>query len=95
MVAKSTKGSTHADKQSIGFRLRPSVFDVAGDRVTNLLSQRKQRLTPPLPGDANPGLLPVEIAQTKLNDISRPKPQACKQEQNRAISPSNLGSRIT
>ena len=93
--SESAKGRARPDKQCIDVGLRTGVFDIAGDRIANLLSQRHQCLTACLSRNADPGFLPVEIAQPKLHDIARTKAQAGEQEENGTIPPADRRGRIT
>src|SRR5215470_17343693 len=71
--SESTKGSAGADKRGIRVGLRPGISEVRGNRITNLLGQRQPRLASSLSRNRNPGLLPVQIAHAKLDDIPGPK----------------------
>jgi hypothetical protein len=53
------------------------------------LGQRQSCLTTALSGYLYNSFFPIDIGQAKLDNISRPKSQASKEKQNRAISPAD------
>ena len=64
-------------------------------RVTDLLGQRQTGLKASLSTYPDRGFFPIDIVETKLDDISRPKPHTGQEEEYRAISFANRGAGIT
>jgi hypothetical protein len=95
MGREGAKRSTGADKQYIGISWRPTVLQVFYYRISDLLGQRKSSLTTPFPRYVNPGAFPIDIAQTKLEDISCPQSQTREEKQNRSIPPADGRVQIT
>src|ERR1700722_3687297 len=85
--SKGTTRSARPNEQCIGVSLRTTVRDVSDDCLTNFLSQWQQRLPVALSCNADSRLAPVEIIQTKLNNVTSPKAQAGKQEKNPTAPP--------
>ena len=86
---EGTKRCTATDEQHIGVGTWPSFLEVGDNRVTNLLGQRQSRVTTALTTNMNPGALPIDVTQSELNDIARPKAKAGQQQQDRPIPPFN------
>src|ERR1700733_15259504 len=80
VARKGTKRSARPNEKCIGVSLRTTVRDVSDDCLTNFLSQWQQRLPVALSCNADSRLVPVEIIQTKLNNVTSSKAQAGKQE---------------
>lgn len=94
MRTEGAKGRSAADKERIGSGSRSAVLQVRYQRLTNLLGQRELRLTAAFSRDLNRRTFPVNVAQTKRNDIPRAKPQTGQKKQNRPIPLTNRRDRI-
>src|SRR6516225_3953674 len=77
------------DKQRISVGSWPTFLQVGHNRVTDFLGQRQSRVTTALTTNMNPGALPIDVTQSELNDIARPKAKAGQQQQDRPIPPFN------
>jgi hypothetical protein len=89
MGSEGAKRRARADKQYICVGLRPTVLQVAHYRMANLLGQRQPSLATSFSRYLNMGFFPIDITQTKLNDISGPKSQAGQEKENRTIPPAH------
>lgn len=89
-----TKRRSAPNKHMVACARRPTLLKVSSDRIAHFLRQRQSRLTPPLPGNVNPGLLPIDIAQLKVLDISGAESHSCKQKKDRAIPSSHRCSLV-
>ena len=77
---EGAKGSARANKQHIGVGLRPAVLQVGHQRPSNFLGQRQPNLATSFARYLNRGAFPIDINQTKLDDIARPKSHACEEK---------------
>jgi hypothetical protein len=84
--AEGMKGRAATDKNSVGFCPRAAMFEIFRQRAPYLVSQRQASMTASLSMDVNPRVLPVDVAQSELNDVAGPKPKPCKKKQNRTIT---------
>jgi hypothetical protein len=85
VAREGPKRSARSDEQGVRVGLWATVPDIGNDRIANLLSQWQRCLTTALPCNADAGLLPVDVTQTKSEDVARAKTHACEQEENRTV----------
>lgn len=78
MGGESAKRSARADKQNIGAGSRPALLQIGHYRMSNLLGQRQPSLVTSFSRYVDFCSFPIDITQTKRNDITCPKSQARK-----------------
>jgi hypothetical protein len=71
------------------------MFEILHQHAAYLVGQRQSRMAPSLSTNVNPGVLPVEVAQSKLNDVACPKSQPREKKQDRTIAPAHRRRQIT
>jgi hypothetical protein len=72
--SKGPERSTTADEHAITVRLWPALLQIGDESIADFLSQRQTRLPAALPTHMDPRILPADITETQLNDISRAEP---------------------
>jgi hypothetical protein len=77
MRSKATERRTTADEYAITVSLWPTTPQISDKGIAHFLSQWQTRLAPALPANVEPRVLPVDITETQLDDISCAKPEAC------------------
>jgi len=95
MGSEGAKRRASAEEHDIGIEVRTAFLEVVHDGIADLLGQRQACLTTSLATYTDCGFSPVDIPETEMDDISRPKPQASEEKQNRSISSADGCGRIT
>ena len=75
------------DEQRIGIGLRPTFLQVGYDCLTHFLGQWQSRVTAALTANLYRCILPVDVIQSEMHDVARPKTQTGQQQQNRPVAP--------
>jgi hypothetical protein len=95
MGPEGAERCTNAEEQRLGVDVRTAFLEVIHDGIADFLGQRELCLTTPLSTHPHRGFLPVDIRETKLYDVSGPKPHTGEEKEYRAISPAHRCAEIT
>jgi hypothetical protein len=95
VVCKGAIRRVRPEEQGFSVGRGVTILEIGDDGVAHLLSQGQQCLTTAFPCDADAGLLPVDVVQTKLNDVARAQTQASEKEENRAVPRANRSAGVT
>jgi len=74
---------------------RRSALEVGGNRVADLLRKRQAHLIARLPADPQGARFPLDVDETELRHVACPQPEACQQQDYRAVAPARKGFAIT
>ena len=81
-----------AGEHTITASPRAASLQIGDQGVAYFLTYGQACLSPALPRHVQPRVLPVDITETQLDDISGAKSEACEQKENRAIPLADGGS---
>ena len=84
--ARRLQGRCDREKHVLAREARPLVRGIVPQGVANLLREREARVTPILASDAPRAVVPVDIAPFPGSDIACTEPQACQEQEHRAVS---------
>ena len=89
MRAEAAPWCVATQEECVCVNLRPSIGDICCESLPNFLGQRQPRMTTAFARNVNHPPFQSNVLQPKQNDIARPEPQACEEQQDSPIAAAN------